>query len=49
MDGKKLKRQAKANANANARQNNTILDSSSRLADRQSQVFGGFLPFGNKM
>jgi hypothetical protein len=45
VDGKKLNRQAKANA----RQEYTILDSSSRLVDHQSQVFGHFLPFGNKM
>ncbi|KIX03559.1 uncharacterized protein Z518_07112 [Rhinocladiella mackenziei CBS 650.93] len=45
VDGKRLKRQAKANA----RQEYTILDSSSRLVEHQSQVFGRFLPFGNKM
>ncbi|EXJ67656.1 uncharacterized protein A1O5_09002 [Cladophialophora psammophila CBS 110553] len=45
IDGKKLKRQVKANA----RQEYTILDSTSRRVDHQSQVFGRFLPFGNKM
>ncbi|KIW64179.1 hypothetical protein PV04_09132 [Phialophora macrospora] len=45
IDGKKLKRQARFNA----RQEYAILDSSSRLDEQQTQVFGRYLPFGNKM
>lgn len=45
VDGRILRRQAKANA----RQELFILESSSRLAEHQSQVFGRFLPFGSKM
>jgi hypothetical protein len=45
VDVKRLRRQVKTNA----RQEHTILDASFRLADHQYQVFGDFLPFGNKM
>ena len=45
IEGKKLKRRAKSNA----RQEFTILDSAYRRATDQSGVFGGFVPFGNRM
>src|SRR5947207_1033034 len=45
VDTKKLRRRAKQLA----RQERIISDSSSRLVNEQAQVFGSFLPFGNKM
>lgn len=49
VDGSKVDAKIIRHAKAEARKEHSILDNSSRLADHQYQVFGKFLPFGNRI